>query len=214
MNVEHFMTKDPVACDVEDTAEDVATLMRDRNIGAVVVLQNGRVAGLITDRQLAVNVLAERKSANTVYARDIMTPRPATLTLDDNLFSAVDTLRSAGVAHRVPVVNAENELIGLVSLSDIALIAKDLIGAVLLDETHHALEEARVLTGGKRLADQLRRPTKLDRLTRKQETTPVVRSSVGQGGKAGRDTRHARSVRRTPTPRRTMRRVPKSKRVT
>src|SRR5687768_5107596 len=134
MNVEHFMTKDPIACDVDDSCEDVATLMRDKSIGTVVALRNGRVAGIITDRQLAVRICADGRSASDVKAREVMTTNPATLTPEDNLFSAIDTLRSAGVVSRLPVVNAENELIGLVSLSDIALIAKDLIDAVLLDQ--------------------------------------------------------------------------------
>lgn len=187
MNVEHFMTKDPIACEFDDSCRDVAKLMRDKGIGAVVVLRNGRVAGIVTDRQLAVKVLAEGKDADS-KVREVMTTNPATLTLEDNLFSAIDSLRSAGVVSRLPVVNAENQLIGLVSLSDIALIAKDLIDAVLLDQTHHALEEARVLTGAKRLVDKIRRPTKTDRLLRKQETIPVTRSSVGQRLKAGRRT--------------------------
>jgi CBS domain-containing protein len=186
MNIEHIMTRDPVACDIDDTAQDVARLLKDKNIGAAVVLRNGQVAGIVTDRQLALEVCAEGRAASEVPIRGVMTARPAILTLDDNLFSAIDALRSAGFVRRLPVVNTENQLVGLVSLSDIAVIAKDLLDAVLLDETHHALKEARVPTGGKRLLKQIRRPTKMDELARGEKARPVLRSAVGTRGKAGR----------------------------
>jgi CBS domain-containing protein len=163
MHVEHFMTKDPVACDADEPVEGVARLMRDKGVGCVVVLRNGKVAGLVNDRQLAVGVLAEGLPPDTPVS-DVMTADPACLTAEDNVFSAVDTLRSAGVVRRVPVVNADRELVGIVSISDVSVIAKDLIDAVLLDETHTAMEETTLLTGAKRMVKQTRRPTKLDRL--------------------------------------------------
>jgi CBS domain-containing protein len=192
MNVQHFMTQDPVAVDVADSCADVAHLMKQRGLGAVVVLQNGRVAGILTDRQLAIDGCSDERHPRDIPAAEVMTPNPATLTLEDNLFSAVDTFRSAGVVHRIPVVNAEKELLGVVSLSDLAVIAKDLIDAIMLDQTHHAMQEAQVLTGGKRIVKHIRRPTKLERLPREQELRVVTQSSIGapasrERTKTGRD---------------------------
>lgn len=187
MRIEHVMTKNPVACDVNEPVELVARLMRDKGVGCVVCLRNGRVAGIVTDRQLAVGVLAEGLAADTPV-EDVMTPSPATLSPDDLVFAAVDTMRSAGVARRVPVVNAENELIGVVSISDIAVLAKDLLDAVMLEETHHALNEAKILTGGKRVVKDIRRPTKIDRLPPDQETravTDTVPEGTSKSGGAG-----------------------------
>jgi CBS domain-containing protein len=184
MHVEHFMTKDPVACDVDASVGEVAGLMRDKGVGSVVVLQGGKVAGIVTDRQLVCNVLADGGDADGSI-RDVMTPDPATLTLDDNLFSAIDTMRSAGVVRRVPVVNAEKELLGVVSIADIAVIAKDLVDAVLLEETHHALRETRMLTGAKRLVDVMRRPTKGDLLPPGQETRAVLTPTPSGADRSG-----------------------------
>ena len=163
MHVEHFMTKDPVACDVNEPIEGVARLMRDKGVGCVVVLRGRKVAGLVTDRQLAVSGLAEGLAADAPV-EGIMTADPACCTLEDNLFSVIDTMRSAGVVRRLPVVDGNKELVGLVSISDVAVIAKDLIDGMLLEETHHSLTEAKVLTGAKRIVKDIRRPTKLDRL--------------------------------------------------
>jgi CBS domain-containing protein len=181
MHVEHFMTKDPVACDVHEPIEGAARLMRDKGVGCVVVLRNGKVAGLVTDRQIAVNAVADG-IAPDAPVEEIMTSEPALLTMQDNVFSAIDTMRSAGVVRRLPVVNANRELVGIVSISDVAVIAKDLIDHILLDESHSALQEAHLLTGAKRMVKEIRRPTKLDRLPEEQETLPVTHPTPGGVG--------------------------------
>ncbi len=172
MRVEQFMTKNPIACETHDRVRDVARLMREKGVGFVVVLEHGRVAGVVTDRQLTCGPLADGVVDAPVST--IMTRGPATVDRDDTMFSLIDTLRSAGVVRRVPVVNADNELIGVVSLSDLAVIAKDLVDAILLEETHHALREARVPTGGKELVRHMRRPTKEDRLPPGPQVRPVT----------------------------------------
>lgn len=176
MHVEHFMTKNPVTCDFDATCQQAARLMRDNGVGCVVVLRNGRVAGIVNDRQLVVDCLAVGGGAD-VPVSEVMTRDPACVTLNDNLFSVVDTLRSAGVVRRVPVVNADKELLGIVSLSDLAVIAKDLVDAIMLDETHHSLNEAHVMTGGKRVIHSVRRPTKISRRRPDQQTRVTKRAT-------------------------------------
>lgn len=173
MHVERFMTKDPIACNVNEPVEAVARLMRDKGVGCVVCLRDGRVAGIVTDRQLTVGVLAEGLASDTAV-EDVMTPNPATVTLEDNVFSVVDTMRSAGVVRRLPVVDDERRLLGLVSISDVAIIAQDLVDAVLLEETHNSTKEAKVLTGAKRIGKDIRRPTKTDRIPHGPPTRPVT----------------------------------------
>lgn len=181
MHVEHFMTKDPVACSVDDPVDVVARLMRDKGVGFVVCLREGRVAGCVTDRNLALDVLAEDLAPDT-RVEEVMTPNPATVSLEDNVFSVLDTFRSAGVVRRAPVVDDEGLLVGVVSISDVAVIAKDLIDGVLLEETHNAMKAAHVLTGGKRIIKDIRRPTKTDRLPAEPPTRPVTEpSTAGRG---------------------------------
>lgn len=157
MRVEHFMTKNPVTVDVSASIREVAEHMRDKGVGCVVTLRNGKAAGLVTDRMIATHGVADGREPDS-SVEDIHIEDPAVLSPDDNIFHAVDAMRSANVARRLPVVNAYNELVGIVSISDIAVIAQDLIQAVLLEETHHSLKEARVQTGAKRIVKEIRRP--------------------------------------------------------
>lgn len=175
MKVETFMTKNPVAVEATTTLEGAGRQMRDKGVGSVVVLRDGKVAGLVTDRLLATHGIGAGRKGDTPV-EDIMIDSPAKLQPEDNIFHAVDAMRGANVARRLPVVNADNELVGLVSISDIAVIAKDLIDAVMLEETHHSLEDAHVLTGAKRMVKEIRRPSKeipVDQETRvTREPTP------------------------------------------
>jgi CBS domain-containing protein len=175
MRVEKIMTKNPVTVDITDSVAKTARQMRDKGVGSVVILQDGKVRGIVTDRMLATNVLAEDRDMETAVG-DIMLEHPAVLSPDDNIFHAVDVMRSANVARRIPVVNNYNELVGIVSVSDIAVVAQDLIGAVLLEETHHALNETHVLTGAKRIVKEMRRPTK--DLPFDQETHPTTEATA------------------------------------
>lgn len=175
MRIDELMTRDPVACEATDTAQDVARLMLEKGVGFVVVLDEGRVAGVVTDRDLAVGVMAEGLDADEVLARDLMTQSPARAREDDTLLSVVAKLRGAGVVRRLPVVNAQNELVGVVSLSDLAVVAKELLDAILLEETRHALHEAHVPTGGKELRKLSRSPR---RNVARPPAIPVRRSSV------------------------------------
>lgn len=172
MHVEHFMTKDPVACDVNEPVENVARMMRDKGVGCVIILRSGKVAGIVTDRMMACNVLAEGLAPDTPV-EEVMHANPAKVTLEDNLFSVIDTLRSGGVVRRVPVVNEMDELVGVVSISDISVIAQDLIDAVLLEESHVAMRETKILTGAKRIVKDIRRPTKIDKLPPEAPARPV-----------------------------------------
>lgn len=160
MKVADVMTRDVVTCLAEEPVGNVARLMRDRAVGAVVVLHGGRVVGLVTDRRIAVGLVAEGLSAERIPAEAIMIDHPATLSPDDSVFHAIDTLRSANLARRAPVVDRNGALVGIVSISDLAVFAKPFLEGILLEESHHALREVHGDTGGKRIQKEIRKPTR------------------------------------------------------
>ena len=151
--------------------------MRSKNVGSVMVLDHGKLAGIVTDRQLVLNVLADGRSASGTKVGSVMTRDPARVTLDDTLFSVIDTFRSAGVVRRLPVVNEAKELVGVVSISDIAVLAKDLIDAVLLEDTRHSLREVHLPSGGKWMEKVIRSPTRFASASR-ESARPVTSSAV------------------------------------
>ncbi len=159
MNVREFMTAEPVTCDIDDSLEDVAELMDEHQVGSVVVLQNGKLAGLITDRKLALAVGAQGVSLDDT-AREIMTENPGRVSIDDNVFDVLNSMRGAKLAKRMPVVNTSDELVGLVSIDDIAVIADNLNREIFRNYAHTSLEETHVPTGAKRMVKKIRNPKK------------------------------------------------------
>jgi CBS domain-containing protein len=116
------MTPNPVCCTPDSTAREAATLMRDNDCGSIPVVENreaNRLVGMVTDRDLAIRGLAAGKGPDT-RVRDLMTVAPISSAPDDE----VEIVREVMVAQqvrRVPVVNDDGAVIGIVAQADIAL---------------------------------------------------------------------------------------------
>jgi CBS domain-containing protein len=117
-----IMTPNPVCCTPESTARDVATLMRDNDCGSIPVVENreaNRLVGMVTDRDLAVRGYAAGKGPET-RVRELMTEAPITSAPEDE----VEIVREVMVAQqvrRVPVVDNDGAVVGIVAQADIAL---------------------------------------------------------------------------------------------
>lgn len=109
-----------------ETARTAAKRMDSRNVGALVVVDaEGRPAGILTDRDLAIRVLAAGKDPDTTKVRDVWTPDPATIRVDLAVEEALARMRARGV-RRLPMVDDDGLLIGIVTLHDIlGLIVED-----------------------------------------------------------------------------------------
>jgi CBS domain-containing protein len=116
--VEEIMTRDPRAVDVDATAADAARAMRDDDIGDVIVTEGGRVAGIVTDRDIVVRAIAEGRDAQSIAVRDICSSDLRTLEPGESVDEAVRAMREHCV-RRLPVVS-DGELVGVVSLGDLA----------------------------------------------------------------------------------------------
>jgi CBS domain-containing protein len=94
--------------------------MRDANIGDVLVTRSdGTVCGIVTDRDLAVNVVAEGKDPNSVTVEDVCNHRIESVTSGDPVDRAVSLMRDHAI-RRLPVIDDGN-LVGIVSLGDLAM---------------------------------------------------------------------------------------------
>jgi CBS domain-containing protein len=126
---------------VETTSSvgDAARLMRDDNIGDVVVVDgDGRVVGMLTDRDLALRVLAEElgpaASVEGVYTRD-----PVTISAGADAKEAEQLMREK-VIHRLPIVDRHGRPTGIVSLEDLA--ASGYVDRESMVDTHRVIAEA------------------------------------------------------------------------
>jgi CBS domain-containing protein len=101
-----------------DSCLEAARLMRSENIGSVVVARAGEPVGLVTDRDLAMRVLADAQDPAALRLEEIMSVDPIYISERRSLDEAVATMRDLGV-RRLPVVDEKGHLQGIVSLDDI-----------------------------------------------------------------------------------------------
>jgi len=119
MLCEELMTHDYQYVSPRDTVEDAAVKMRDANIGFLPVCdQSRKVLGALTDRDLAVRVVAARKPGTTLV-EEAMTTQVVACTPKDDVDKAVQ-LMAREQKSRIMCVNNRGELLGVISLSDIA----------------------------------------------------------------------------------------------
>ncbi|AIV32516.1 CBS domain-containing protein [Streptomyces sp. MPA0124] len=118
--VRDVMTGDPVAVEPLTSVTAVARLMRDRDLGAVLVTEGDRLRGLVTDRDLVVRSLAEGGDPERTTVAGACSDDLVTVRSDEELSHAVELMREHAV-RRVPVVDDDGDAVGIVSLGDLAV---------------------------------------------------------------------------------------------
>ncbi len=117
--VRHAMTESPQTISPDMNAFDAAGLMKSEDIGVLPVVQDGRLVGLVTDRDLVLRVLAERQSPIDVKVGDIATRRPVTIRPDMRLSEARELMVQHQI-RRLPVVKDDQVVIGILSIGDLS----------------------------------------------------------------------------------------------
>ena len=124
MQARDIMTENPVCCLPFDSLRSVAQLMRDNNCGMIPVVMNFddmRLTGIVTDRDIVCRVLAMERDCNTAIAQDAMTSGMIwTVHPDSSVDEVIDRMEE-GQVRRIPVVDENNSLLGIISTADIAL---------------------------------------------------------------------------------------------
>ena len=116
--VRHAMTESPTTARPDMNAADAAALMKQFDVGAIPIAEGEKLLGLVTDRDLTVRVVAERKDPTQVRLGDILTSSPVTVSPDTSLSDARDLMAEHKV-RRLPVVK-NGELVGILSMGDLA----------------------------------------------------------------------------------------------
>jgi signal-transduction protein with cAMP-binding, CBS, and nucleotidyltransferase domain len=121
---EHY-SKDVATIPAEASAREAAVAMRQRAVGSLVVMRDGKAAGIITDRDLLERVIAEGKDASATATADIMSAPLRAASPEDPLDRVVELMSSQGI-RRVPVLR-QDVLVGMVALDDVvAEVAQEL----------------------------------------------------------------------------------------
>jgi CBS domain-containing protein len=123
MRIKDLMTQPAVACPDDSTADVAARLMWEFDCGTVVVTDHdGRLAGIITDRDLAMAALSQGRPLHDIRVSSAMARDVSACHQGDQL-DAVEQVMRAGQVRRVPVVDDERRPVGLVSLNDLVRLA-------------------------------------------------------------------------------------------
>lgn len=108
--------QEPVHLTGEASVREAACLMRGRNVGSVLIMEQRRLLGIFTERDMVHRVVAEGRDPNQTPLRDVMTPRPDTIAPGTAAIDALRLMHDGGYRH-LPVV-AEGRVVGMVSRRD------------------------------------------------------------------------------------------------
>ena len=118
-----IMTRKVTTANRETSLRDAAILMRDGDMGAMPILENGKLVGIVTDRDIVIRAVAENKTADTPIG-DVMTAEIFSVKENDFVFEAIRLMGDKQV-RRVPIVNEQSELVGIIAMADVALETED-----------------------------------------------------------------------------------------
>lgn len=122
-HIRDVMTANPECVTSKDSIQDVARIMKNQDTGVVPVVDGRKIIGLVTDRDIVVRGIAEGRSLTDLRVNEIMTKSVRTVREDADVDDVLRTMSNAEI-RRVPVVNQNDELVGIVSIGDIATNTK------------------------------------------------------------------------------------------
>lgn len=140
MSLENFCRKPVFKISPEKNVAEACKIMEQNNIGCLVVETDGKLCGIITDRDIALKVAGALRDPQKTPVEEIMTTDPVRISVDKDL-RHLTSLMHAFHVRRLPIVNGHDTIVGIVTLDDlIALIASEIsdIGKAISDGFSHA----------------------------------------------------------------------------
>jgi CBS domain-containing protein len=122
-SIKDVMTREVRACEPTATVVEAAKVMAQEDVGPIPIVEDGRLVGIVTDRDIVVQVVAAGRDVNSTKVGDIASRDLVTVSPDDDLDDAL-TLLAKRQVRRLPVVEGDR-LVGIVAQADIARLGKD-----------------------------------------------------------------------------------------
>ncbi len=117
MIVQEAMTNNPITISADESVTIAVKLMRDQSIGFLIVVQEGQVLGIVTERDLVHRVLASMRNPNIVLITDVMTTPVVTISSREDVASAAKLMKEKGI-RRLVVMN-QQEVVGVLTTDDL-----------------------------------------------------------------------------------------------
>ena len=122
MKCNEVMTKNPVCCSPNDSVVKAAQLMKLSDIGSIPIIETEetkKLVGILTDRDLALKIIAEGRNPQSIKVEEVMTHTVITCRTDDDLQKTLDVMAEYQL-RRIPVVDSDNRIIGIIAQADVA----------------------------------------------------------------------------------------------
>ena len=131
--VREVMTDRPRCVTLDTPISEAASLMESENIGSLPVLEGEELAGMITDRDIVVRAVAKGKDPRGMPVREVASRELVTVYAEQDLSDALTKMASEQV-RRLPVVDEDNRLVGILAQADVALEAKEKTVGEMVEE--------------------------------------------------------------------------------
>jgi CBS domain-containing protein len=118
-NIRDVMTSDPCTIDADKSVAYAAKMMRDENVGLAPIVEGDKLIGMLTDRDIAVRVVAEGRDPNQIKVREVASQKLITIDPQQDLDEALRMMAEHQV-RRLPVVEEDGRLVGVVAQADVA----------------------------------------------------------------------------------------------
>src|SRR4029079_9687579 len=132
-NIRDVMTSNPCTIDAEKSVAYAAKMMLDEDVGLAPIVEGDRLIGMLTDRDIATRVAAEGRDPDHVKVRDVASTQLFSIDPTQDLDEALRMMAKHQV-RRLPVVEADGRLVGVVAQADIAREASDMQTGQLVEE--------------------------------------------------------------------------------
>ena len=140
MQIREIMTQGAEVSYLDDTAQEAAAKMRELDVGALPVCDGDEIQGVVTDRDMAIRLVAEGRDPARTRVSDIMTPG-VSYCFDDQSVEEAVMLMEAQQIRRLPILNRDKQLVGMLSLGDLALRTEGTEDEDLADEALKDISE-------------------------------------------------------------------------
>jgi CBS domain-containing protein len=118
-NIRDIMTANPSTIEPDQSVVEAAKIMKQQDAGVVPVTENGRLTGMVTDRDIAIRVVAEGKDPQSTKVREVASKNLVTIDPQQDLDEALHLMAKHQV-RRLPVVEEDGQLVGVVAQADVA----------------------------------------------------------------------------------------------
>jgi CBS domain-containing protein len=118
-NIKDVMTSDPCTIDADKSVAYAAKMMRDEDVGLAPIVEGDKLIGMLTDRDIAIRVVAEGRNPEQVTVREVASQQVVTIDPQQDLSEALRIMAKHQV-RRLPVVEDDGRLVGVVAQADVA----------------------------------------------------------------------------------------------